>query len=639
MPRYSSNIIFDLDRLHRAVERFSEHDAFAFDVETFGPNRGVAHLAPVSWLSMATEGTCIVVPMGHPNGDRLLSRATRKKNKETGKFDQIPAVWSTPPAQLRPSQVWPVLEPLFFSDRLKIAHNATFDLVTVAKYFDDTPPPPEYSDTIVQQWILDENLKSLSLKEITKSRWGHDYDQEHVGRQVEIHPFSKVARYAYLDAKYTWLHWRLMDRLIEKEGLDSVMALEMEILDVLVKMRLKGARVDSETLENLYTQFSEELVEVEGRVYAAAGQRFNINSNPQKQKILFGPKSDGGFGLKPVKQTDSGNPSVDADSLEVLSVRNPLAKELLEYADVHKMLNTYVLGYMGEEGNPKKPCRIYDGRIHADFVQYGTVTGRFSCREPNLQNIPRPDTDKGKQLRGLFMADEGHKLIVADYGQIELVVLAHYSKAKALVDGFNNGIDAHTMTAAKVFGVDFDEVTKPMRSAAKGINFAVVYGAGPDKVAAMAGTTTEEAKGFLKVHQKEFPEIYRFKEAVLRTARSRRPPHIRTLLGRKRRLPGLNYSDKGARGYAERQAVNSLIQGSAADLIKTAMVRLDKALPEGMDLLLTVHDELVTSAPTARADECSAIVREAMLGEGISKLLTVPMTIDLKVVDKWAEAK
>ena len=638
MPRFSNNIIFDLDHLHSVVGHFADRDAFAFDVETFGPNRGVAHLAPVSWLSMATEGAAIVIPMGHPNGDRLISRATRKKNKDTNKFDQIPAVWAAPPPQLRPSQVWPVLEPLFFSDRLKIAHNATFDLVTVAKYFNDTPPCAPYADTIVQSWLLDENRKSQGLKEITKDYWGHDYDDEHVGRQVEIHPFSKVARYAYLDAKYTWLHWRRFDALLQAEGLDQIMGLEMDVLKVLTKMRLRGAKVDADTLEGLYSQFTEELVEVEGKVYGAAGARFNINSVPQKQKLLYGPKADGGQGLRPLKKTDSGNPSTDAESLEA-HPENALASALLEYADVDKMLNTYVLGYMGEEGNPKKPCRIYDGRIHADFVQYGTVTGRFSCREPNLQNIPRPDTDKGKQLRGLFMADRGEKLIVADYGQIELVVLAHYSQAAALVDGFNNGIDAHTMTAAKVFGVDFDEVTKAMRSAAKGINFAVVYGAGPEKVAAMASTSVKEAKGFLKVHQQEFPEIYRFKDAVLRTARTRKPPHIRTLLGRKRRLPGLNYSQKDARGYAERQAVNSLIQGSAADLIKLAMVRLDKALPDGMDLLLTVHDELVTSAPADRADEAEAIVRDAMLGEGISKLLSVPMTIDLKVVDKWAEAK
>lgn len=641
MPRahFSSNVIFDTDHLQHEVGYFSNRDAFAFDIETYGPDRGVAHLAPVSWLSMATEGKSIVIPMGHPNGNRLISRATRKKNKETGKFDQIPAVWSAPPPQLRPSQVWPLLQPLFFSDRLKIAHNATFDNVGVAKYFDDTPPPPPYGDTIVMSWLIDENRKTHGLKDITVARYGHKYDTENVGKCVEIHPFNKVARYAFLDARYTWLHWRWMDRVIERLGLDRALDMEMDVLKVLIKMRLRGARVDDVTLESLYTQFSEELVEAEAAVYKAAGQRFNINSTPQKQKILFSPKKEGGQGLKITKRTNTGNASTDAEVLEHYAPTNPLAGALLEFADVDKMLNTYVVGYMGEEGNPKKPCRIFDGRIHADFVQYGTVTGRFSCREPNLQNIPRPDTDKGKQLRGLFRADEGEKLVVADYGQIELVVLAHYSRDKALVDGFLNGIDAHTMTAAKVFSVDFDKVTKEMRSAAKGINFAVVYGAGPDKVAAMAGSSVEDAKGFLKVHQREFPDIYLFKETVLRTARTRKPPYIRTLSGRYRRLPALNWSDKGLRGQAERQAINSLIQGSAADIIKTAMIRLDRTLPKEMDLLLSVHDELVTSTPADRAEECADIVREAMLGEGISNMLSVPMTIDLKIVDKWAEAK
>lgn len=640
MPRYSSNIIFDLDTLHRTVEYFMERDAFAWDVEAHGPNRGVPHFAPLSWISMATEGKCVVIPMGHPNGDRLVTKATRRMNKETRKYDMFPDVWSAPPEQLRPSQVWPVLEPLFFGDVLNITHGGTYDHPAVAKYYGGKPPTAPIADTIIQSWLLDENRKTQGLKDLTKDHWSHDYDNEHVGREVEKYPFSKVARYAYLDAKYTWLHWRRQDPQIEAWKLDNTMALEMDVMKVLIKMRLKGTRVDHETLEQLYTQFSDELVDVEGAVYKAAGRRFNINSNPQKQTVLYGPKAEGNQGLPVKKWTtkEKTSPSCDAAALENYP-DNPVVQALTEYGDVHKMLNTYVLGYMGEEGNPKKPCRIYDGRIHADFVQYGTVTGRFSCREPNLQNIPRPDTDKGKQLRGLFMADPGQRLVVADYGQIELVVLAHYSKAKALVDGFNNGIDAHTMTAAKVFGVDFDDVTKPMRSAAKGINFAVVYGAGPEKVAAMASTSVKEAKGFLKVHEQEFPEIYRFKDAVLRTARSRKNPYIRTLLGRYRRLPALNYSNKESRGYAERQAINSLIQGSAADIIKTAMVRLDHALPPEMSLLLTVHDELVNSTPADRADECAEIVREAMLGEGIQRLLDVPMTIDMKIVDKWAEAK
>jgi DNA polymerase I-like protein with 3'-5' exonuclease and polymerase domains len=273
------------------------------------------------------------------------------------------------------------------------------------------------------------------------------------------------------------------------------------------------------------------------------------------------------------------------------------------------------------------------------LLQYGTVTGRFASREPNLQNIPRPDTDLGKQIRGLFVAPPGCKLVVADYGQIEMVVLAHFAGKGRLFQGFWDGVDPHTATAAAVFNVPVEKVTKAQRQVAKGINFAVVYGAGPDTVAAQAGITTKEAKRFLEIHQQMFPEIYRFKNEVLEVCRSRRPPHVKTLLGRYRRLPVIWSQDRGVRGEAERQAVNSLIQGSAADLIKLAMVREHAMLPPDMKLILSVHDELVTIAPEERADECVEIVREAMLGEGIQKLVKVPLTSDIKVVDRWAEAK
>jgi DNA polymerase-1 len=307
------------------------------------------------------------------------------------------------------------------------------------------------------------------------------------------------------------------------------------------------------------------------------------------------------------------------------------------------------VAYLGDPEDKDKPCRIFDGRIHADFVQYGTVTGRFSCREPNLQNIPRPDTELGKKIRGLFVAPPGYKLVVADYGQIELVVLAHFIGRGDLYKGFHNGVDPHSATAAALMGVDPQEFMRRVkegdrtcidfRQVAKGINFAVVYGAGPDKVASMAGITVKEAKRFMEMHQKMFPEIYRFKEEVIRVCRSRRPPHIRTLLGRKRRLPLILSQNNGLRMGAERQAVNSLIQGSAADLIKLAMIRLNAALPDEMRLILSVHDELVTLCPEDRAEECAGLVREAMLGEGIQKLLRVPLSSDVKIVDRWSEAK
>jgi DNA polymerase I-like protein with 3'-5' exonuclease and polymerase domains len=425
-------------------------------------------------------------------------------------------------------------------------------------------------------------------------------------------------------------------------------------------MGITGAPVDQMAMQELVRDMSARLVEIEADIYRAAGQQFNLNAPAQKAAVLYAPKKDGGQGLRPTKPTDGGKKkresgqelewkdySTDADSLEKHE-NNAVVKKLLEYAEVSKLLD-YPLSYLGIEDDPKKPCRIFDGRIHADFVQYGTVTGRFSCREPNLQNIPRPDTDLGKRIRGLFVAPAGYKLVVADYGQIELVVLAHFIGRGDLYKGFHNGVDPHSATAAALMGVDPQEFMARVKSGdrtcidfrqvAKGINFAVVYGAGPDKVASMAKISVKEAKRFMEMHQKLFPEIYAFKERVIQVCRSRRPPYIRTLLGRKRRLPLMLSQNNGLRMGAERQAVNSLIQGSAADLIKLAMIRLNNSLPNEIRLILSVHDELVVLAPEDRAEEAADLVREAMLGEDIQKLLKVPLSSDVKIVDRWSEAK
>lgn len=292
---------------------------------------------------------------------------------------------------------------------------------------------------------------------------------------------------------------------------------------------------------------------------------------------------------------------------------------------------------------------VWDIEVEDDhsFVTQGFIV--HNCREPNLQNIPTPGTELGRKIRGLFAAPPGYKEVVADYGQIEMIILAHLIGYGALYDGIMNGMDPHSATAAALAGIDPDEFmdlvkaedkrAKVARQVAKGVNFAVVYGAGPEKVAAMAGISVKEAKRFMEIHQRMFPEIYRFKDKVLDVAKERQPPHIRTLMGRKRRLPALWSRDYGTRGYAERQAVNSLIQGTAADIIKLAMVRLHQTLEPDMKLILSVHDELVTLCPTDKADRCAEIVREAMVGEGITKLLSVPLSIDLKIVDRWSEAK
>lgn len=549
------------------------------------------------------------------------------------------------------------LAPLFFSDQVKIGHNVVFDLVGVAKYYDGAWPSPPHHDTIVQQWLLDENLMAKGLKDLVKRYYGYGYDPENVGKCIELHPFWKVARYAYLDVKYTWLLRNRFGPRLAADGLTNIHRLESDLIDVLCAIQMEGSPVDRDQLVALSEQLTVLVEETEARIYRCAGQRFNVNSAQQKAAVLFGTKP-AGLGLRAHVLTEGGRTkqkagidldlsdfSTNKEALE-FHANNPTVAALLDYQEANRILTGYVRPYLGTED---KAAILYDGRLHPDLVQYGTVSGRFSCRTPNLQNIPRPGTDLGTRVRGLFVPPEKvcdragdmvpGKLVVADYAQIELVVLAHYAGQGRLFDGFYAGIDAHTATASALFGVPPERVSKDMRAVAKAINFAIVYGAGPAKVAAMAKITLAEAKRFLARHAELFPEVHRLAERVIRECRRRRPPHLRTILGRKRRLPTINARIPAVRSRAERQAVNSLIQGSAADLIKLAMVRTHRTLPETMRLILSVHDELVTITPETEAEECVAVIREAMEGAGIAKLLRVPLKADIKVVDRWSEAK
>lgn len=624
-------LITDTRQLEDAIAYFRTQDAFAYDVETVGEHRAVPAVNEITWLSLASDGHCVVIPMGHPNGNRLLRKATRRKNKATGLFEQIPAQWEPPPPQLRPSQVFDALEELLFSDRLKIAHNAPFDFLSVAKYYGGKYPPPPYGDTIVAAWMINEN-RPLGLKALDKERWGLVYDTEDVGRCVEKHAFRTVADYAYIDAASTWLQWRAMRPQITAEGLEDMWALEMDVLHCLLHMGA-GVPVDIAALEKLRARLRERMTECEAGVYKAAGRVFNISSTKQKQQVLYTEQ-----GLRPRKLTKKGAPSTDAEALAPYAGRNNVVDAILSYQEVSKLLSTYVEGYLG---NPEedKPTQIFRGRIFPALKQYGTVTGRFSCSAPNVQNWPRASTEWGKAIRDLVDPLPGFKLLVADYAQIEQRILAHFAGKGALWQGFWDGVDAHTATAAAVFGVAPEDVTKQMRQVAKAIAFAINYGAGPQKVADMSHTTLRRAKQILATHEKQFPEVYAYKRKLLRTVRSRRPvPYLRTLLGRKRRLPDLLSHDNGLRAKAERQVVNSHIQGSNADMTKLALVRLHKNLLPDMQILLTVHDEIAAMCPADIAEEGAKILHDAMAGPDM-QLLSVPVTTDVKICDRWSEAK
>jgi len=661
------NIVLDKDDLHTRVQYLLQQDRFVFDVETMGENRGLPSENQVVWISFASHGTAFTVPIGHPNGDTLISRATKKLDKETRKFKPIPPVYSDPPAQLRPSQAFDILHPLFFQEPderpiRKIAHNAPFDLGSVAKYYGGDIPDGPYGDTTVLLWLLNENWRQYKLKPSVKRIYGVDYDKKDTGKNIELHPFSEVGKYSIMDARYTWLIDRDHRPRISEERLDTVFRLEQDLIGTLIDMNLEGAPVDEAALKELRDELTERVIAVEGKIYKAVGRKFNLNAPAQKSEVLFAPKDEGGQGIRPVMLTDGGEKKAkrgeqlkyaDYSTKETALERydhNPVVKNILEYQELTKLLSTYVLGYLGVEGDPKKPCRIVDGRIHADLVQYGTVSGRFSCRTPNLQNIPRPDSELGKKIRGLFIAgDPLTRQVVADYAQIEMFLLAHFAGPGPLYHGILAGMDPHSATAAALAGEDAqvfmdmvrneDPDAKKFRQVAKGVNFAVVYGAGAGKVGSMAKISHKEAKRFLEIHERQFPEIYDWKDRALDVARSRRPPHLRTLLGRKRRLPELFSKDRDLRSYAERQCINSVIQGSAADVIKMAMIRLNATLDEDMRLILSVHDELVTLCPVEKTERCEGLVKEAMLGDGIQRLINVPLGVDIKTVERWSEAK
>ncbi|MFE6739779.1 DNA polymerase [Streptomyces tubercidicus] len=691
------DIITTEDELKSVVDYFLEFDAFAFDTEGMGPHRLIPAQTELAWISLATHGAAIAIPFGHPNGNRVISKATRRKDRITKKFHPIPAVFSPPPDQLRPSQVFNALEPLFFSDRRKIGANLPFDLVSIQKYFCGEIAPGPYSDVIIDQWLLDENfearirnpktgkfyyLPKKGLKELTEHHFGVKYDTEDVGKDITKHLFQTVGKYSCLDARYTWLLDALLRPQLGPADLVHTLAMEESLIGVVSRMSGTGAPVSRERFTAMREEFSDRLVEASAGVYRAAGRRFDIGSTPQKQEVLYKSVADGGQGLKPVKLTPggkkskaSGKPltivdySTDKESLEP-HADNPVVQALTDHSEVDKLYG-YLKKYLGDPDKGTETI-IFDGRIFAQFKQFGTVTGRFSSSDPNLQNIPAHGDD-GARFREGFEAPPGFLLVVADYGQIELRVLAHYIGHGKLYDGFCAGIDAHTATAAAVYGVSVEAVTKAMRQVAKGLNFAIVYGAGAAKVAAMGKISLAEAKRFLKKHAQEFPEIHRFTKRVVERCKEREFPHIRTLSGQFRRLPeitrqgamaaarrtlkGERYNERqlesrvwAIQSKAERQAVNSLIQGSAAYLIKFAMIRADRAFEddfarhdraesEHIRLCLTVHDELMALAPIHRVDDAKEMLGEAMLGEEIQKIIRVPLASDVKAAETWALAK
>lgn len=412
--------------------------------------------------------------------------------------------------------------------------------------------------------------------------------------------------------------------LLKEAGMLSLYTdMELPLMRLLFKMETDGVRVDAEVLHALDRQFDARASKLEKEIYDLAGGPFNILSPKQLGTVLFEK-----LGLPPLKKTKSGY-STDADTLDKLADKHPIVGKVQEYRFTTKLKSTFVLGLL----NAMSPA---DGRVRTAFQQCVTATGRLSSAEPNLQNIP-VRSELGREIRKAFVPDEGCVLIGADYSQIELRVLAHLSGDPRMTEAFAGGEDIHRQTAAEVFGVPREEVTPAMRSAAKAVNFGIVYGISDFGLARNIGIGVKEAAGYIKKYYERYPLIKAYMDNAV--AQGREKGYAETMYGRRRGLPELKSGNFNMRSFGERVAMNMPVQGTAADLIKLAMIDCDRMIAEkGLHakMLLQVHDELIFSVPEAEAEAVSALVKDCM--EHVAAL-DVPLIAEVKTGRSWFETK
>lgn len=519
-----------------------------------------------------------------------------------------------------------------------IFHNAKFDIEVLwtnglgklvnPQHEDDIHFAAAIADTMIAAWLIEpDRLGKVAyglehLAETKLSLKGTEY-AEIVPRNSTFAdvPLETAAQYGAEDADFTWQLWQYYLPLLKASPLYDLFAgLEMKVLPILAGMELRGIHLDAPSLASYETELKAHLAATMNETYALVGHEFNIASPKQVGKVLYEER-----GLKPGKRTKRGF-STDSAVLEELAAQDPVPQKILEYRNLAKLLSTYVetLPDMTDE----------HGRIHTSFIQTGTATGRLSSRDPNLQNIPVRE-EAGRRIRAAFTAAPGTVLISADYSQIELVVLAHLSGDPQLCAAFNEGTDVHKSTAALIYGIPAAQVTPEMRRTAKTINFGVMYGMGAFRLARELGIPMPRAKEFIEQYFAQYAGIEGFIENTIKKAEE--TGYVETLFGRRRPLLAITSANKMEKNGAERVATNTPIQGTAADIVKKAMIAVDDALrehPTGARLLLQVHDELIFECPddeTTIADTI-ALVKERMEH---AVQLNVPLRVSVEYGSSW----
>ena len=581
-------------------EILDQADLVAIDTETTDTDVMKADLVGISVAVRPDQG--FYIPVGHLDGQQLPLEEI---------FEVLAA-------------------PLTNPEISKAGHNLKYDYL-VLKRAGLTIAPLGF-DTMIAEWLINPASRNLGLKNLAWVRLGYEMTQieELIGtgrdqKTMDQVPISEAAQYAAADAAIVLRLIPLLKADLEKQQAQSLFeTMEMPLIPILAAMEEAGILLDREFFKSFSKELEARLGEIEAKIQEAVGHEFNLNSTQQLSEALFDK-----LGLDPpdrARKTASGHYSTAAAVLEAMTAQHPVVEWVLEYRELEKLRSTYV-DALPEQINPRT------GRVHTSFNQTGTVTGRVASSDPNLQNIPTR-TEIGRRVRNGFVAREGWQLLAVDYSQIELRIVAHMSGDQSMLAAFRAGQDIHATTAAAVHGIDLAEVTPEMRRHAKAINFGLIYGMSAYGLTNATDLTLAEAENFIKTYFEKFPGVKSYLEKIKEEAAGQ--GYVETLLGRRRYFPNL---ERGA-GYnvrqrEEREAINAPIQGTAADIIKLAMLALPDALAEAglqAQMLLQVHDELMFEVPEAELRDTATLVQEVM--EKAFKL-DIPLSTDAKAGHSW----
>lgn len=515
-------------------------------------------------------------------------------------------------------------------DLVKIAHNLKYDYKVLKKY--NITVKGAMFDTMIAHYLLNPdgrhgmdylsevylNYKPVSIETII----GKKGKKQGNFRDADLRTQTD---YAAEDADVTFQLYELFAPQLKKENLEDLFfSIEMPLMEVLAKMELAGISLDEKWLAQESIDLDNDLRKLEATIFEISGEEFNMNSPRQLGEILFEKMQ-----LDPkAKKTKTGQYATSEDVLQKLASKHEIIQHILEYRTYQKLKSTYV---------DALPSQIepLDNRVHTNFSQTTAATGRLASVNPNLQNIPIR-TLRGQQIRGAFVSGEGKKLISADYSQIELRLIAEISGEDNMIKAFQDGEDIHASTAAKLFKIPLEEVSKTQRSQAKTVNFGIIYGQGAFALAEQTGLSRTEAKQMIEAYFETYPKLKKYMAEQVDKARQN--GYVETILGRKRHLKDINSNNFVVRGHAERNAVNAPVQGSAADVVKMAMIKIQKELEEknlATKMLLQVHDELVFEAPIEEVETAKALIKTQMESAIETQ---VPLLVEVGVGDNWLEA-